>query len=77
MISRAYITEWRSDFPWSTSAQVEQDLIVSRALIEIFKSNLLCEKLAFRGGTALHKLFTSRQSRYSEDIDLVQIESAL
>lgn len=30
-------------------------------------------QLAFRGGTALHKLYLSPQARYSEDIDLVQI----
>jgi len=29
--------------------------------------------LAFRGGTALHKLYLKPQIRYSEDIDLVQI----
>jgi predicted nucleotidyltransferase component of viral defense system len=37
---------------------------------------MLSERLAFRGGTALHKLFITPQSRYSEDIDLVQIKSA-
>lgn len=31
------------------------------------------ENLAFRGGTALHKLFLHPAPRYSEDIDLVQI----
>lgn len=30
--------------------------------------------LAFRGGTAFHKLYLSPQARYSEDIDLVQIK---
>jgi predicted nucleotidyltransferase component of viral defense system len=34
----------------------------------------LNENLAFRGGTALHKLFLKPQARYSEDIDLVQIK---
>jgi predicted nucleotidyltransferase component of viral defense system len=34
----------------------------------------LRENLAFRGGTALHKLYLSPASRYSEDIDLVQIK---
>ncbi|MEO8405194.1 MAG: nucleotidyl transferase AbiEii/AbiGii toxin family protein [Chitinophagaceae bacterium] len=28
--------------------------------------------LAFRGGTALHKIYLKPQARYSEDIDLVQ-----
>ncbi len=32
------------------------------------------ENLAFRGGTALHKIFLKPQVRYSEDIDLVQIK---
>lgn len=32
----------------------------------------MAENLAFRGGTALHKLFLKPPSRYSEDIDLVQ-----
>jgi len=40
--------------------------------LEIYSDKYLAENLAFRGGTALHKLFLSPQSRYSEDIDLVQ-----
>jgi len=38
---------------------------------------LLARSLAFRGGTALHKLFLNPPSRYSEDIDLVQVQSGL
>ena len=52
---------------------VEQDLIICRALVSIFSDDFLRENLAFRGGTALHKLFLHPQPRYSEDIDLVQI----
>jgi len=52
---------------------VEQDLVLARALIEIFSDARLVEAFAFRGGTALHKLVLSPPSRYSEDIDLVQI----
>lgn len=33
------------------------------------------EQLAFRGGTALHKLFLAPAVRYSEDIDLVQVKA--
>lgn len=33
------------------------------------------ERLAFGGGTALHKLYLFSAARYSEDIDLVQIKS--
>jgi predicted nucleotidyltransferase component of viral defense system len=53
---------------------VEQDLIIERAIVEIFADPFLNENLAFRGGTALHKLFLKPQARYSEDIDLVQIK---
>ena len=57
MIPRAYITEWRSSAPWATDAQVEQDLVLSRALIEIFSDPSLASALALRGGTAFHKLY--------------------
>ncbi len=73
MIPQAYITEWANHVPWQTNEQVEQDLVICRALIEIFSDEFLAKSLAFRGGTALHKLYLSPQSRYSEDIDLVQI----
>ncbi len=56
-------------------AQVEQDLVMSRALIEIFSHPLLRETLAFRGGTALYKLYLRPPARYSEDIDLVQVNA--
>lgn len=59
--------------PWQDKAMVEQDLIISRALVDIFSDEFLASQLAFRGGTALHKLYLSPQPRYSEDIDLVQI----
>lgn len=75
MIPQRYILEWQQIAPWTNDAQVEQDLVISRALVEIFQSPLLQRCLAFRGGTALHKLYISPQVRYSEDIDLVQITS--
>jgi predicted nucleotidyltransferase component of viral defense system len=74
VISRAHITAWRAVAPWSTDAQVEQDLILSRALVQIFSESTLNSHLAFRGGTVLHKLFLNPASRYSEDIDLVQVK---
>lgn len=73
MIPHDYITEWRSKAPWVQDFQVEQDLVISRALVEIFSDPVLRESLAFRGGTALYKLFLNPPLRYSEDIDLVQI----
>lgn len=75
MISQAYITEWGNYVPWKTNEQIEQDLVICRALVEIFNDSLLADSLAFRGGTALHKLFLQPQSRYSEDIDLVQVRA--
>lgn len=75
MIPRDFITEWRSEAPWIDDRQVEQDLVISRALVDIFSDDLLRRQLAFRGGTALYKLFLKPAARYSEDIDLVQIEA--
>ena len=75
MIPRRYIEEWKSQVPWPTDAQVEQDLLIARSLVEIFSDDLLKNALAFRGGTALHKLYQPPQVRYSENIDLVQINS--
>jgi len=74
VIPQADILEWRSKVPWKTVEQVEQDLIICRALTELFSQELLSEHLAFRGGTALHKLHLAPPMRYSEDIDLVQIK---
>jgi predicted nucleotidyltransferase component of viral defense system len=64
---------WRHVAPWVSDAQVEQDLIISRALVAMFQDALVSEQLAFRGGTAFHKLYFNPARRYSEDIDLVQI----
>lgn len=72
MISNAYIKEWRQKAPWPKNDQVEQDLIMCRALVEIFRQPVASENLAFRGGTALYKLYLP-PVRYSEDIDLVQV----
>ncbi len=73
MIPHAFIEAWRETAPWSTAALVEQDLVVSRAIVDIFRVPELQEALAFRGGTALHKLHLAPGTRYSEDIDLVQM----
>ena len=72
MIPRAHIMAWRTHAPWPSDAQVEQDLILCRALTEMYGRPELAAMLAFRGGTALHKLHFSPPGRYSEDIDLVQ-----
>jgi predicted nucleotidyltransferase component of viral defense system len=55
---------------------VEQDLIISRIVVELFSDPFLRDALIFRGGTALSKLCFPRPLRYSEDVDLVQREAA-
>lgn len=75
MIPKPDIAKWQQYAPWKEFAQVEQDLIISRALVQIFSDDFLRENLAFRGGTALHKLYLDPAPRYSEDIDLVQVKS--
>ncbi len=75
MIPRDYITEWRAEAPWVQDFQVEQDLIITKALVDIFSHPFLNDTLAFRGGTALYKLHLKPAARYSEDIDLVQIKA--
>lgn len=72
MIPIMNITAWTAKAPWAETRQVEQDLIISRALVEIFSDAMLASELRFRGGTALHKLHFPKPFRYSEDIDLVR-----
>lgn len=74
MIPEAFIIEWRHTAPWQSDAYVEQDLLITKVLNDIYSNNFLKSKLAFRGGTALHKLFLNPATRYSEDIDLVQLD---
>jgi predicted nucleotidyltransferase component of viral defense system len=74
MIPQAYITAWQRNAPWQENYQIEQDLIIHRALVILFNDEFLNKRLAFRGGTALYKLFLVPAARYSEDIDLVQLD---
>jgi predicted nucleotidyltransferase component of viral defense system len=75
MIPESYIIEWRNQAPWPEDYQVEQDLVIERALVDVFSRDIIQSTIAFRGGTALHKLYLQPQVRYSEDIDLVQVKS--
>ena len=72
MIPAQNIVDWGNVVPWADQRQVEQDLIISRALVEIFSDAMLRDELRFRGGTALNKLHFPASLRYSEDIDLVR-----
>jgi predicted nucleotidyltransferase component of viral defense system len=64
VIPKAYITAWRNKAPWEEDYQVEQHLVIERALIAIYGDDFLHERLAFRGGTALHKLHLAPAVRY-------------
>ncbi|QVL33826.1 nucleotidyl transferase AbiEii/AbiGii toxin family protein [Telmatocola sphagniphila] len=75
MIPLAHLQEWTANAPWPDLRQVEQDLIICRALCDLFNSEKLQGKIAFRGGTAINKLLFSEPLRYSEDIDLVQMRA--
>ncbi len=72
MIPAQNIVAWGNLVPWTDVRQIEQDLIISRALVEIFSDPMLREALRFRGGTALNKLHFAALLRYSEDIDFVR-----
>lgn len=75
MIPISNIIEWKSlRAPWISMAQVEQDLLLERLLVELYNDPLIASTLAFRGGTALGKLYMPKPYRYSEDLDFVQIQ---
>ena len=57
MIPRNFILEWIGIVPWAEPRQVEQDLIITNALLKLYGNPIIKETLAFRGGTALNKLF--------------------
>lgn len=75
MVPAGVVTAWAAAHPWPTSAQVEQDLLLSRAICAIADDPYLGEELVFRGGTALHKIHIERALRYSEDLDYVRSTS--
>lgn len=72
MIPTQNIVAWGNIVPWADQRQIEQDLIISRVVVDIFSDPVLREELRFRGGTALNKLHFPSPLRYSEDIDLVR-----
>ena len=72
MIPNDHISDWAKIVKWRLRWQVEQDLIICRAIIAIFLDPLLRRELRLRGGTALNKLHFLWAYRYSEDIDLVR-----
>ncbi|MDR1185914.1 MAG: nucleotidyl transferase AbiEii/AbiGii toxin family protein [Bifidobacteriaceae bacterium] len=72
MLSTNDIAAWGNTHPWAAADQIEQDLLLSRAICAIATHPYLRQELTFRGGTALHKLHLPRPARYSEDLDYVR-----
>jgi len=63
MIPQRHIIAWRSVVPWVEDAQVEQDLVLSRAMVALFQQPILNSQLVMRGGTAFNKLILSSPAR--------------
>ena len=72
-ITRQDILAHQAVVPWSAQYQVEQDLLLCRAMAALFDDAFLSSQIAMRGGTLLHKVHLAPASRYSEDIDLVVV----
>jgi predicted nucleotidyltransferase component of viral defense system len=73
MIPLREIAAWRAHAPWPNDMQVEQDLLLTRAMGTIFADDFLRGQVVMRGGTVLHKVHLAPAARYSEDIDLVLV----
>jgi predicted nucleotidyltransferase component of viral defense system len=73
MILHRELAAWREHAPWPKDVQVEQDLLLTRAMAAIFSDEFLSGQVAIRGGTVLHKIHLAPAARYSEDIDLVLV----
>ena len=43
MIPMMNIIAWSNVVPWAEQRQVEQDLIISRAIVDVFSDQFLCE----------------------------------
>jgi predicted nucleotidyltransferase component of viral defense system len=72
-LTRQDILAHQTAVPWPSHRQVEQDLLLCRAMAAIFHDRFLRTQLAMRGGTLLHKVYLAPAARFSEDIDLVVV----
>lgn len=70
-LTRRDVLAHQTVVPWPSLSQVEQDLLLCRAMQALFDDKFLSSQVAMRGGTLLHKVHLAPASRYSEDIDLV------
>src|ERR1035441_8368660 len=72
-ITRQDVLAHQAVVPWSAQHQIEQDLLLCRAMVALFDDTFLSAQIAMRGGTLLHKVHLAPASRYSEDINLVVV----
>ena len=72
-ITRQDILAHQAVVPWAAQYQVEQDLLLCRAMVALFDDKFLSSQIAMRGGTLLHKVHLAPPARYGEDIDLVVV----
>ena len=70
-LTRRDVLAHQTAVPWPSQRQVEQDLLLCRAIAAVFNDKFLQTQVAMRGGTLLHKVHLAPPARYSEDIDLV------
>jgi predicted nucleotidyltransferase component of viral defense system len=75
LITRRDILAHQAVVPWSAQYEVEQDLLLCRAMAALFDDNFLNSQIVMRGGTLLYKVHLAPPARYSEDIDLVVVGS--
>ena len=55
-ITRQDILAHQAAVPWAAQYQVEQDLLLCRAMVALFDDKFLNSQIAMRGGTLLHKV---------------------
>ena len=70
-LTRRDVLAHQAAVPWPSQHQIEQDLLLCRAMAALFNDEFLQTQIAMRGGTLLHKVHLAPPARFSEDIDLV------
>ena len=55
-LTRRDVLAHQAAVPWPSQRQVEQDLLLCRAMAVLFNDTFLCTQIAMRGGTLLHKV---------------------
>ncbi len=56
MISETVISEWSNVVPWKSNEQVEQDLVICRALVDIFNDIIQVIHLTEGRGTGFKRM---------------------